>query len=148
MSIRICIAVDTVDEALEVFEHLKTRKTKPAPQVMIDPSKSTDEARVFDPSHPPSVLTNAPAQAAASVITHSFGKNISPKWAACSRIGSDTKDALFKHIGDHPMGCLADVEHIAKKIKRTPDQTKALLQLLWDRREIKYDGINFAKANT
>ena len=145
MSIRICIAVDTVDEALEIFEHLKTRKTRPAPQVMIDPSKSSDEARVFDPSYPPSVLTNEPAPAKA--VVSAFGKNISPKWAACSRIGSDTKEALFKHIGDDPMGCLADVEHIAKKIKRTPDQTKALLQLLWDRGEIKYDGINFAKAN-
>jgi hypothetical protein len=148
MNIRICIAVDTVDEALQVFAQLKGTKISTSTQVMVDPKKATDDARVFDPSHPPAEATATAATKPERLHNSApaFGKNVSPKWVAAGRIGGDTKEALLKHIGDDEVGCLADVEHIAKKIKRTPDQTKALLQLLWDRGEIKYDGINFAKA--
>lgn len=137
MSIRICIAVDTVEEALDVFAHLKTHKPKVfSPQVMIDPQKSTDGARVFDPSHAPVVESNAAPAGHTAPVETEF-KNVSPGWTACQKIGVDTKVAILTHIGSS--GCAADPEHIAKKIKRTPDQTKALLQLLWDRGVILHD---------
>lgn len=63
--------------------------------------------------------------------------NISPNWNACTRIGADTKEALLKALPS------SDPEYIAKKIKRNLDQTQALLQLLWDRGEVKCDGTEF-----
>lgn len=135
MTIRICIAVDTVDEALDVFAKLKDHKLRATPQVMIDPQKSTDGARVFDPEH-----TAAPVQDKPAPVPHTVEeefKNASPGWIPCQKIGSETKDAILAHIGKDSVQ--ADPEHIAKKIKRTPEQTKALLQLLWDRGEIEYD---------
>jgi hypothetical protein len=137
MSIRICIAVDTPEEALDVFSALKTHKPKMAsPQVMIDPQKTTDGARVFDPSYPPETQPTPPAKAAVVEEQAPF-KNTSPGWVACQKIGAETKAAILAHIGDGVVAANADF--IAKKIKRTPDQTKALLQLLWDRGVILYD---------
>ncbi len=63
--------------------------------------------------------------------------NVNPGFVACQKIGTETKDTLLAAL---PSG---DVEHIAKKIKRTPDQTKSFLQLMWDRDLIKYDGSDF-----
>ena len=64
-------------------------------------------------------------------------ENMDPGFTACSRIGSDTKEALLKNLPT------SDPDHLAKKIKRTGEQTRQLLQLLWDRGEIRYDGRDF-----
>lgn len=64
--------------------------------------------------------------------------NTSPGWDACQKIGSETKEKLLSELQHH-----SDPEHVSKRIKRTPDQTRALIQLLWNRGEIKYDGKEF-----
>ena len=136
MTIRICIAVDTVEEALDVFAHLKSHKPKiTSPQVMIDPQKSTDGARVFDPERHAAPEPAKPAPTAAAEPAPF--KNSSPGWVACQKIGTETKAAILAHIGDGLVAANADF--IAKKIKRTTEQTEALLQLLWDRGVILYD---------
>ena len=65
--------------------------------------------------------------------------NTSPGFVACQKIGSETKELLLAALPS------SDPDHIAKKIKRTPDQTRSFLQLMWDRGLIKFDGMEFYK---
>lgn len=66
-------------------------------------------------------------------------ENVDPGLTACTRIGSDTKELLLKELP----GRGHDMEHLGKKIKRNAEQTGQLVQLLWDRGEIRFDGTEF-----
>lgn len=65
-------------------------------------------------------------------------QNTNPGWTACSRIGGDTEDAITAALP-------ASITTLCKKIKRSEGQAKQLLQLLWDRSKVKYDGQEFWK---
>jgi hypothetical protein len=136
MNIRIAIVVDTVDEAIEIFQQLKARKVVPQPQVMVDPQSDSDATRIFDPSYPPAQAT---ATSSAKVQAPTEFKNVSPKWLPSARIGGDTKQAILAFVADEPK----TMQAIGKAIKRNEDQTKQLLMLLWSRHEIAFDGAYF-----
>jgi hypothetical protein len=73
-------------------------------------------------------------------VTTATNLNINPGFTACSRIGTTTKEALFKALPG------SDPDHIRKKIGRTLEQTQELLQLLWERDLIIFDGEEYRRA--
>lgn len=68
-------------------------------------------------------------------------RNINPGWTACTRIGGITRDTIHSVLNLGSCG----LKGLQNAINRNELDTCALLQLLWDRGEIKYDGQEFWK---
>lgn len=64
--------------------------------------------------------------------------NTAPPGNAVTRIGQDTQKDILRVLNGAP----ATLEHIAKAIKRKPEDAQALLKLLWERSVVRYhDGL-------
>jgi hypothetical protein len=62
-----------------------------------------------------------------------------PPGFATTRIGQDTAADILRILDGAP----ATLEHIAKGIKRKPDDAQGLLKLLWERKKLSYDGEHY-----
>lgn len=143
MSMRITIQVvcDTPDDAKDAINRL----TRPKNWVDMTEAEGVAATPLYGKRPPNTESTGSseakPAEQSGSNngATGAPRPNVSPGWTACQKIGTDTKELLLKELP----GRVNDPAHIAKKIKRTEEQTKALIQLVWDRGLIKYDGQDF-----
>lgn len=61
---------------------------------------------------------------------------MAPPGEASSKIGSDTREKIRNHLKEGP----ETLQGIAALIKRPSSATQSLLKLLWDRKEVIYDG--------
>lgn len=61
---------------------------------------------------------------------------IEPPGEASSKIGAETRDKIRAHLQDGP----ETLQGIASLIKRPSNVTASLLKLLWNRKEVIYDG--------
>lgn len=140
MKVRVTFELDSIAEAEEVMQAVKLLKDKPyrlkgfgAPIVDrdVDGEVEVQDGGPLDPRDVPEPKDRQEPAAPRP--------NVSPGFTACQKIGGDTKTQLLTEV-DHRDLHPSTIEIIAKRMKRTPDQTKALIQLLWNRGEIKYDG--------
>lgn len=65
--------------------------------------------------------------------TNTPRKNEPPPGTACQRIGSETKEKIMSALP-------APLSSISAVIGQRQESTSALLRLLWNRNEIKFDG--------
>lgn len=129
MKIAITAYADDTYEAACIVEALKNVRS-----IELDSySGRVKVDKVFDKKPEPQVRVEEPQ----ANETPEPAENENPGFTACTRIGGDTKDAILKNLP------CSDAEHLGKKIKRTAEQTEALLQLLWDRGDIEYRGGDF-----
>lgn len=70
-----------------------------------------------------------------ALVLNQIRPDESPGWTACTRIGGETKDKIHALLAI----TAASLEVIANHIKQKQVNAQALLQLLWDRDEIRYD---------
>lgn len=61
---------------------------------------------------------------------------IEPPGDASSKIGGETRDKIREHLKDGP----ETLQGIAGLIKRPSSATQSLMKLLWNRKEVIYDG--------
>jgi hypothetical protein len=94
---------------------------------------------------PPTLPTKPVSSDAKSSPTQpeSASSSIPPPGTATSRIGTETKTAIKRHLDKGP----DTDEAIAVVIKRTPAQTRDLLKLLWERKEVLFDGKKYRSAS-
>lgn len=159
MRITIQVTCDTPEDAKDAINRLTRPKTW-ADNVELstqlnagretgantDSGKKVDNDEVRHSSHPTTRTTQTGSSANGAEqsgdkngVTGAPRPNISPGWVACQKIGAETKEELLKELP----GRDNDAAHIGKKIKRNAEATKALIQLLWDRDLIKWDGKEF-----
>jgi hypothetical protein len=62
--------------------------------------------------------------------------NVEPPGEACSRIGSETKEKIYAALP-------ATLDGVCNALKQRQTSTSALLKLLWNRNEVKYDGSTY-----
>lgn len=146
MRITIQVTCDSPEDAMEAMARL-TRKHATWDEQIDSPKIKTammTGARQPSAERLDKIMGGSEPQAAEQSgdkdgVTGAPRPNISPGWVACQKIGAETKEELLKELP----GRDNDAIHIGKKIKRNADATKALIQLLWDRDLIKWDGKEF-----
>lgn len=111
-------------ESVRKFAGLLSPKTSSTPSS----SGSTEPA--------PSTGESSAKATTESGATSTAKKNVEPPGTATSRIGSDTKAAVARHLAKGPDG----IEGLSVAMGRAPAQAKDLLKRLWAIKEIGYDG--------
>lgn len=78
-------------------------------------------------------------KAKAEPVADESKTNITPPGTASKRIGSSNKDTIMRLLKDKPR----TASQINAGINGVQNNTDALLKLLWDRKELKFDGREF-----
>jgi hypothetical protein len=86
-------------------------------------------------------VNRSPAEGATlpAIVLPEVRLNKVPPGFATTRIGQDTAADILRILDGAP----ATLEHIAKGIKRKPDDAQGLLKLLWERKKLSYDGEHY-----